>query len=198
VEGFLTAAQGGDEAGVKGAVVTAKEHEEAAGAYLDLMVATAQLQKAAMDKFGATAGATFGTASGPALETRLKAVRAAGVKMAGESAIVTLPADEANKQAEATFILKKSGGAGGGWKIDGASLFNLATEAKEKTAKNVALSKKLLVVTKGMIAEINEGKYGAAADAFQEFWTRSSKAAKEIGEGSVEPAGTQGAGTQKG
>jgi hypothetical protein len=38
---------------------------------------------------------------------------------------------------------------------------------------------KLTAVTKEMTQEINEGKYASATDAYQEFWSRSVKVAKE-------------------
>ena len=175
VENFFTAVGAADEKAVKAAVVSSPEQNAAVDAYLDLMVATTKLQKAAVAKFGKAAAETFGATAGPQLEARLKAVEDATAKVAGDSVLLTVAADEAKKIPPLTIVVKKTTD---GWKIDGGSLFNLSPENREQATQRAELSKKLTVITRQMTQEVNDGKYAAAVDAFQEFWTRSVKAAK--------------------
>jgi len=121
------------------------------------------------------AAETFGATAGPQLEARLKAVEDATAKVAGDSVLLTVAADEAKKIPPLTIVVKKTTD---GWKIDGGSLFNLSPENREQATQRAELSKKLTVITRQMTQEVNDGKYAAAVDAFQEFWTRSVKAAK--------------------
>jgi hypothetical protein len=181
VEGFFAAVQAGDAAAVKGAVTSTADQEGAVQAYLDLMVASTQLQKAAVAKFGSGAESTFAAAGGArVMEGRIKAVQESTAKVLGDSVLLTVAADEAKKLPALTLVVKKADGA---WKIDGGSLFNLSPENREQTKQRAALSVKLTKISRDMTTEINDGKYAAAVDAFQEFWSRSVKAAKEGPEG---------------
>ena len=66
-------------------------------------------------------------------------------------------------------------------------LDSLSPENRDKTTKRAALSVKFAEIARKMTAEINEGKYAAAVDAFQEFWSRTGKAAKEPPASAAEP-----------
>jgi hypothetical protein len=177
VENFFGAVQAGDEKGVKTAVVATPDQQDAVTAYLDLMIATMQLRKAAVAKFGTGAETVFAVSTGnAAIESRLQSVREATPKVAGDSVLLTIPGDEAKQVPTLTLVVKK---ADAGWKIDGGSLFNLSPENKQETRQRAALSVKLTAITRQMVQEINDGKYASATDAYQEFWTRSVKAAKE-------------------
>jgi hypothetical protein len=187
VEQFFAAVQAGDEKAVKAAVAATKEQEPAVQAYLDLMIATTQLQKAAVSKFGSAAESTFGGAAA-SVEARLKAVQEATPKAVGDSVLLTVAGDESKKVPTLTLVMRKTEGV---WRIDGGSLFNLTPENRVETRERAALSVKLTTITRQMTQEINDGKYAAAVDAFQEFWSRSVKAAKDGGAApatqSVEP-----------
>jgi hypothetical protein len=189
VENFLGSVQAGDEKGVKGAVVATADQQEAVQAYLDLMIATMQLRKAAVTKFGTGAETVFAVSTGnAAIESRLKAVREATPKVMGDSVLLSIAGDEAKKVPPLTLVVKK---AADGWKIDGGSLFSLSPENKEETQQRAALSVKLTAITKQITQEINAGKYASATDAYQEFWSRSVKAAKEAAGGSATMPATQ-------
>ena len=175
VQAFLVAVQSTDAATIKRAIVASPEQEPIANTIIALWVAQAKLRIAAEGKYADQAGPYFGTVNSQ-IESRLKTLQDAPMKITGESAILSIPGDEATQQSAGSVVLKK---IGDGWKIDAGSLFNLANVPKETTDQRVALAKKLVTITDGMTTDINAGKFPSAGEAYQEFWNRSLAASKQ-------------------
>jgi hypothetical protein len=192
VEGFVAAWKSGDGKAIRGTLVISPQREREIGTLVDSIASIARLQKAAADKFGSSATEFFADSSAQ-FDARLKSIKEGPIKITGESAILTIAADETAKNKGGTIILVKSGGA---WKIDAASLFNMTPERQKETAEVVAVAAKLIPITNQMTKEITEGKYAAAADAYQEFFTRYTTALKE-GEGGAEKGAASGPATRK-
>ncbi len=177
VDAFVAAWRTGDEKAILGTLVVPAAREEDIRAVVESMAAISRLQDAATKKFGAVSAADYFAEGSGQFETRLKGIKEGPVKVMGESAILTIPADETTKTQGGTIILVKSGAT---WKIEGASLFNMTPERQKETAELVAFSGKLTPIANQMKKEIVEGKYAAAVDAYQEFFTRYTAALKEM------------------
>jgi len=186
VASFLKAVQSTDRKAIQDAIVVSPDQAAAVDTYLKLIFATNNLEKAAEVKFGDQAEQYFGI-SAKQLEARLKAVDDAPVKTVGDSAIISLPADETTNQPGGTIVLKKEGNL---WKLDAATLFGL-NNTKDQTDRSLALAAKMIPVTDEMTQEIGAGKFASAGEAFQEFWSRSLEVAKQAGGATTLPA-TQG------
>ncbi|HVX83724.1 MAG TPA: hypothetical protein VH253_02820 [Phycisphaerae bacterium] len=179
---FLTALAAGDEAGAKSAIVfTDPKSEGVANLFLDILATTNKIQRRAKTKFGAGAAAdTFGDPDA-ALAARVESVKKASPAITNNDAALSLPADEAQHQQASVIALKKIGAQ---WKIDATSLFNLDKQPPDNLARNVTLARKLLDINRAIAANIDSGKYASAAEAYQDWWTRSFAAA-------APPAATQ-------
>ncbi len=169
VAAFLGAVQSTDAQAIKNAIIVAPGDEKIAETLVGLWVAQAKLRSAAEHQFGDGATPYFGAVASQ-IQSRLKALQTAPLKVMEDSAVLTIPADESAQQSSGTLVLKKIGNA---WKLDATTLFNLSAVSKEKTDQRVALAAKLIGVTDGIAAEIAAGKFPSAGEAYQEFWNRS-------------------------
>jgi hypothetical protein len=177
---FLTALQADDQETVKQAVSFADTKDpQTAEVFLNILLSTNQIQRAASERFGDGATAAFGDPKA-ALESRVAAVKKASPAISNDDAALTLPADEKTNQPGATIALKKTGGQ---WKIDATSLFGLEGLPPEDLGKRVALAKKLLEINKDIAGNIRSGKYTSATEARQDLWDRSFDAAKTLSPG---------------
>ena len=156
--------------------------------FIDVMDQTTKLQRAARAEFGVGADKYFSDVTGAELAAKIKSIDAADVRIDGDSATVTMAANEAAKQASSTVKLKK---VGANWKIDAASLFGLgspaaATEpaaamaatapaATQKTAtdRRVEIAHSITETTQQMVIDIKARKFASASDAYQEYWNRT-------------------------
>jgi hypothetical protein len=185
VAAFLMAVQSTDAAAIKNAIVVAPGDEKITDTIVGLWVAQAKLRIAAESKFGDAANQYFGTVSSQ-IESRLKTLQTAPLKMMDDSAVLTIPADETAQQSAGTVVLKKVGAA---WKLDATTLFNLAAVSKETTDRRVALAGKLIGVTDGVTADIAASKFPSAGEAYQEFWNRSLAVSRQLDAGTTTKSG---------
>jgi hypothetical protein len=174
IKSFLTAP---DEAGMRAALAFAPETQADAEAFLQVMVATTRLQKAAESQYGFSAAKYFSTSTQEQIDERVKSLDKALVEMSadGRKATVTIPANEAAKQSGAVIELNKNNDQ---WKIDAASLFGIGQSSKQVTAQRVVVAKSLTQVTEQMIKDL--GKFASPAEAYHEYWNRSREALSQI------------------
>ena len=155
---------------MKDAVVTPADQEDAVQTFLAILVSGANLQKTATAQFGSEGTKAFGSAPAAALEARLKA-HTAEIKTTGDSATLLLPADPANQQAAGAILVKKTGES---WKSRRPrSLLGLSSVPAVQNAARLQLAKTLMTINDQVIRDIKAGKYLSAADAYQDYWTRS-------------------------
>jgi hypothetical protein len=185
VAAFLLALQSTDPAAIKSALVIAPDDVKITDTIINLSVAQSKLRTAAEKKFGDPATQYFGAVSSQ-IESRLQALQTAPLKITGDSALLSVPADETAQQSAGTIILKKIGNA---WKLDATTLFNLAAVPPEVTAQRVALAAKLITVTDGITTDITAGKFPSAGEAYQEFWNRSLAVSRQIDAGTTTKPG---------
>ena len=169
VEAFVTAWQSGDAKAMQEALVIPAGKEKDFETVLEAVAAISRLQKTAQEKFGNTATEYFANAS-EQFAARMKAIQEGTIKITGDSAVLTIAANEAAKTRGGTLVLVKKSG-GGGWKIDAGTLFDV-------TPSLVSSSKLLTTVADGIADEIKKNKYAAAVDAYQEFNARYAAALK--------------------
>ena len=96
VESFVTAWQTGDEKAIKATLAISPQWDKQIGAVVDSIAAISRLQKAALAKFGVAANEYFAESS-TQFGARMKSIKEGPVKVMGESAILTIPADEKAK-----------------------------------------------------------------------------------------------------
>ncbi|MCL2640385.1 MAG: hypothetical protein FWD53_06035 [Phycisphaerales bacterium] len=167
VEVFVAAWQAGDAKAMREALVMPTGKDEEFGVVLGAVASVSRLQKVAVEKFGVVAKDYFADAA-EQFETRMKAIKDGGIKVTGDSAVLTIEADAAAKTRGGTIVLVKKEGV---WRIDAVSLF-------EVTAELVGASKSLATVADEVTEEIKKGKFAAAADAYQAFQSRFAAAMK--------------------
>ncbi len=96
VASFLTAVQGTDPGPIKRAIVATADQEPVTNTIIALWVAQAKLRVVAESAFGSQAAGPFFGTVGSQMESRLKAIQDAPMKLTEESAILTVPADDTN------------------------------------------------------------------------------------------------------
>jgi hypothetical protein len=185
VAAFLLALQSTDPAAIKSALVVAPDDAKITDTIINLSVAQSKLRTAAEAKFGDPATQYFGAVTSQ-IDSRLKALQSAPLKITGDSAILSIPADETAQQSAGTIILKKIGTA---WKLDATTLFNLAAVPPETTRQRIALATQLIAVTDGITADIAAGKFPSAGEAYQQFWNRSLAVSRQVDAGTATKPG---------
>jgi hypothetical protein len=172
---FLTAAQQGDVATARAAMVIPPERKAEVDVFIDAMAATARLQAAARAKFGATGAARFGMPTAAELAEQLKRVEGGTPKVQGDTASLEVPRNSATGQASQTVQLKRVGTA---WKVDGATYFHLTEDAGEQIADRVALTRRIAGIADEVAKDIEAGKYYSSTIAYQNYWSRCIQATK--------------------
>lgn len=182
----LDLAQKQDDAAVTDTLILPADagQKQAAQALLDLTSATAQLEHACADKFGAAVTTrTLGNSGRDLLVARLKTIDEARVTLTGDTATMQIPEEEipedpatkrpASKQPAGTVILKK---IGGDWKIDAASLWGLSAKSADQLKSMTSLTGKLTDATHQVAADVRAGKFPSAKDAYNDLHTRIAEA----------------------
>jgi hypothetical protein len=179
---FLTAAQQGDFATVRQAMVIPPQRKADIDVFIDAMAASARLQKAAQAFFGPSGATQFGMPSAAQFSRQLKRVDDSQPKVDGDTATLEVPADPTSGQQSQTVQLQKVGDA---WKVDALAYFRLTENSPESIAERVALTRRISAIADDVAKNITAGKYYSSAIAYQDYWNRSMQATKAPAENSA-------------
>ena len=169
----LDLSQPQDDAAITNTMIIPDAQKNDVNAYLSLTSASAKLERASADIFGAAATSTALHDGGrDVLAARLKYMDSASVTVTGDTATIQIPEDKTNRIAAGSVVLHRVNGQ---WKIDAASLFSINNRTPKEISTQTDLLKKVSAITEQVTTDVRAKKFTSARDVYAELQTRVAK-----------------------